>query len=248
MMHSLNNIRYCEATTRRGTRCTRLKGVNCNFCFQHRPQNNNNNNNQSQETPTSTVPTAILSANELSNIRTHLVNQAESLQTKCTTLVTDITITQLKIQKLSSVCESLRWLAENGEEAVFELMFTYDKLLAKLRENQENLQQKLRPAYTDVTESLNNLEELIRCDWNKIFKKQTDNFYCSICLEDCVPGDTDYALQCNHAFHLNCIMLHLERKLNCPNCRVSLSTSNRRTIVNGPARRSLRIAFIQRAQ
>lgn len=241
-MQSLNNMRYCEAITRRGTRCTRLKGANCNYCYQHRSRSQEN-----IEPSVAQSASTLLTVSEISTIKTHLVRQLESLQTKCTSLVDELAITQLKIQKLATACESLRWLAENGGDTVFEFMFAYDGLLVKLRENQENLQQNLRPAYTDIVQSLNNLGELLRCDWNKIFKKQTENFYCSICLEDCVPNETDYALHCNHAFHLNCIMLHFERKLNCPNCRLSLNI-NRRIANYRRNDASVRIAFIRRVQ
>ncbi|KAI1736689.1 hypothetical protein F4680DRAFT_253949 [Xylaria scruposa] len=42
---------------------------------------------------------------------------------------------------------------------------------------------------------------------------------CPICYEDIVHGDIIMMLGCNHRFHEGCLMLWLERKETCPDCR-----------------------------
>ncbi|KAL3506402.1 hypothetical protein ACH5RR_031784 [Cinchona calisaya] len=50
---------------------------------------------------------------------------------------------------------------------------------------------------------------------------ENDENVCAICLDEMVNAIDLRAMNCNHAFHGNCILNWLSRKLECPVCRYS---------------------------
>jgi hypothetical protein len=63
------------------------------------------------------------------------------------------------------------------------------------------------------------------CSTTLLYKLNTDETICSICLENLVDFET-YKTKCNHYFHTKCIKNAYNNKINresCPLCRCDLS-------------------------
>ena len=45
---------------------------------------------------------------------------------------------------------------------------------------------------------------------------------CSICLEKFQQNDITYTTPCMHYFHKDCLLLWLQKNLNCPLCRIDI--------------------------
>lgn len=61
------------------------------------------------------------------------------------------------------------------------------------------------------------------------FRQASTGASCSVCLDSFDTGDHAVVLKCAHRFHAKCIVRWLTGHHHCPNCRISLRKSDRRT-------------------
>ena len=65
--------------------------------------------------------------------------------------------------------------------------------------------------------------EIVIQDVNKL---EEGNKKCMICLEDFHTNEKVTSLPCIHFFHPKCIKLWMEKKLECPVCKLVLTQAN----------------------
>eukprot|EP01130_Rhizamoeba_saxonica_P016105 TRINITY_DN7373_c0_g1_i1.p2 TRINITY_DN7373_c0_g1~~TRINITY_DN7373_c0_g1_i1.p2 ORF type:complete len:112 (-),score=23.05 TRINITY_DN7373_c0_g1_i1:62-397(-) len=61
---------------------------------------------------------------------------------------------------------------------------------------------------------------------NRWTKKKYENEMCVVCADQFVDDDEAHKLDCNHIYHVDCIIPWLTKHNTCPVCRFELSTGD----------------------
>lgn len=196
----------CKGLTLSKKRCSRL--VENDLCHQHIKQVNNTQRESWK-----------LNTGEIKQIKTHV--QANLMQSSkdLTMLEQQIAWQEKKLHLLKNICDSWKAMVSLFHDvalsdvcfnAIAELCNDHSCTAVKLNES-------LKPQKMDLKSVINQLTKMMEIDWAKYLSKARCEFDCTICQEHGQPVGVE--MSCHHAFHTECIIEHLSRKMNCPNCR-----------------------------
>jgi len=238
-------VHYCSGITTTGRQCKRKLDRPVQYCFQHsnqqRPQiqqqrllnpdviarlRRNFSNVSSEESKTNILDDlfdTLSNEKSLSNIDIETIKKdiAERLiknESELRSLSSEIISCELKLKTLKGFLDCFCNILTFG--LGLDDIDVYHKYRNIQDETIFKLTQILRPQKTVYETFHFRLQQMQNFSWNTIFKKYCDCFDCTICQEN--DQENGWSLRCHHIFHYECIMNHLIRKYNCPNCRFDL--------------------------
>ncbi len=221
-------IIVCSENTKTGRQCTRKLKIGETYCFQHVRNHRNEQQAQDQNHNPANVK-QIARPNPIVQDKTRLDHQdMVAIKNKITNAFEECTAALKKTQEELNQAEQCLHFLKTLTNA-WKMLMTYhnlgwtevcvfDKFMLQQSQMQLLLDQELKVSKVEMTHRAKQITEMLRLNWLRIFKKKIEHFDCTVCQEN-EQKDGGFELSCKHTFHLQCILEHFSRKLNCPNCR-----------------------------